>query len=93
STTRDARRPGMVVAGFALETDDVLAHAAAKLEAKGLDFIVVNDANEEGAGFGVDTNRVTILAPGRDALALPLLPKSEVADVILDHVEECLRGR
>ena len=92
-STRDARRPGTIVVGFALETDDVLAHAQGKLEAKALDLIVVNDAREEGAGFGVDTNRVTILARDRAAEALPLLPKTAVADAILDRVEERLRGR
>lgn len=92
-STRDARRPGMVVVGFALETDDVLAHALGKLAAKELDFIVVNDAREQGAGFGGDTNRVTILERGRTPEVLPLLPKTEVADAILDRVEEHLRGR
>ena len=92
-SSRDARRPGTIVVGFALETDDVLAHAQGKLEAKALDLIVVNDAREEGAGFGVDTNRVTILARDRAAEALPLLPKTAVADAILDRVEERLRGR
>lgn len=92
-STRGARRPGAVVVGFALETDDVIANAAGKLAEKGLDMIVVNDAREEGAGFGVDTNRVTILAHGAAPEALPLLPKTAVADLILDRVEELLRGR
>ena len=63
ATTRDARMKGAVVVGFALETDDVMKHAREKLAAKALDLIVVNDAREEGAGFGGDTNRVTILSP------------------------------
>jgi phosphopantothenoylcysteine decarboxylase/phosphopantothenate--cysteine ligase len=92
-STRGARRPGAVVVGFALETDDVIANAAGKLAEKGLDMIVVNDAREEGAGFGVDTNRVTILAHGAAPEALPLLPKTAVADLILDRVEALLRGR
>ena len=61
ASTRDRRRPGTIVVGFALETDDVLANARAKLSAKALDLIVVNDATEAGAGFAVDTNRVTLL--------------------------------
>lgn len=92
-STRDARRPGTVVVGFALETDDVIVHATQKLTDKDLDLIVVNDAREEGAGFGVDTNRVTLLSRGADAVALPLLPKTAVADVILDRVEALLGGR
>jgi phosphopantothenoylcysteine decarboxylase/phosphopantothenate--cysteine ligase len=92
-STRAARRPGAVIVGFALETDDVLAHANAKLAAKELDLIVVNDAREPGAGFGVDTNRVTILAPSAEPSVLPLLSKAEVADAILDRMEATLRGR
>lgn len=92
-STRESRRPGSVTVGFALETDDVLAHAQAKLEAKGLDLIVVNDAREEGAGFGTDTNRVTLLASGAEPAVLPLMSKGEVADEILDRVEALLRGR
>jgi phosphopantothenoylcysteine decarboxylase/phosphopantothenate--cysteine ligase len=91
--TRDQRKPGAVIVGFALETDDVLAHAADKLAAKGLDLIVVNDAREAGAGFGGDTNRVTFLAPNAPADALPLLSKHDVADAILDRVEQIRRGR
>lgn len=91
--TRAQRRTGSVVVGFALETDDVLANARAKLSAKALDAVVVNDAREAGAGFGVDTNRVTILfADGRSEV-LPLMAKSQVADELLDRVEAMLRGR
>jgi phosphopantothenoylcysteine decarboxylase / phosphopantothenate---cysteine ligase len=93
ASTRDARRPGAVVVGFALETDDVMTHARAKLEAKELDLIVVNDAREPGAGFGVDTNRVTLLDRAGGIQELALMPKREVADAILDRVEELLGGR
>jgi phosphopantothenoylcysteine decarboxylase / phosphopantothenate---cysteine ligase len=91
--TRDRRKEGAVIVGFALETDDVLEHARAKLAAKALDFIVLNDAREVGAGFGGDTNRVTILAPDGEAEALPLLSKAETADAILDRVQDLLHGR
>ena len=73
-----------VVIGFALETDDALANARKKLAEKHLDLIVLNELNVEGAGFGVDTNVVTLIAPHRDAVALPLMSKREVADRILD---------
>jgi phosphopantothenoylcysteine decarboxylase/phosphopantothenate--cysteine ligase len=55
--------------------------------------IVVNDATEEGAGFGVDTNRVTLLRRDGDDERLELMPKTEVADAILDRVERLLGGR
>ena len=94
ASTRPARRDGAVVVGFALETDDVIANARKKLDAKSLDMIVLNDATEPGAGFAVETNRVTILARGKDEPErLPLLSKHEVADAILDRVEALLRGR
>ncbi len=92
-TTRDARKKGAVMVGFALETDDVISHAREKLAAKALDLIVVNDARETGAGFGVDTNRVTILSPKAEPAVLPLLSKSDTADAILDRVQEILSGR
>ena len=92
-STRDVRKKGCIVVGFALETDDVLANAAKKLEAKGLDFIVANDAGEAGAGVGHDTNRVTILARGKAVEELPLMTKDAVADAILDRVESRLSGR
>jgi phosphopantothenoylcysteine decarboxylase/phosphopantothenate--cysteine ligase len=93
SSTRDARRKGALIVGFALETDDVIAHARAKLKAKALDLIVVNDAREPGAGFGTDTNRVTILSLDGESEELALMSKPEVADAILDRVEALLRGR
>ncbi len=65
--------------GFAAETGDPLPEAARKLVAKGLDLIVANDVSRADSGFAVDTNRVTLLAPGRDPEAWPLLSKREVA--------------
>lgn len=90
-STMDARAPGTIVVGFALETERLLEHARGKLAAKGLDLVVANDAREPGAGFGVDTNRVTLVARDGTADALPLMDKSEVADAILDRVV-VLRG-
>lgn len=93
-STRSARRPGAVVVGFALETDDLLANGRRKLEGKGLDMVVLNAANEPGAGFGVDTNRVTLVRrDGAEPEELPLLDKRLVADEILDRVEAMLHGR
>jgi phosphopantothenoylcysteine decarboxylase/phosphopantothenate--cysteine ligase len=93
ASTRDLRRPGAVVVGFALETQDVVANGRRKLEAKGLDLLVVNDAREPGAGFEVATNRVTFLEPDREDDELPLMSKAEVADRILDRVEALVAAK
>jgi phosphopantothenoylcysteine decarboxylase / phosphopantothenate---cysteine ligase len=85
-TTRDARRPGAVIVGFALETGDLDAKAARKLAEKELDLIVGNDATQEGAGFGTDTNVVTIYDRDGGREALPLASKAEVAHSILDRI-------
>ncbi|HJR64580.1 MAG TPA: bifunctional phosphopantothenoylcysteine decarboxylase/phosphopantothenate--cysteine ligase CoaBC [Gemmatimonadaceae bacterium] len=92
-STRDARPPRLVTVGFALETDDADASARAKLAAKGLDLIVLNNARHEGAGFAVDTNRVTLIGADGCAEKLPLMLKTELADVLLDRVEAALRAR
>jgi phosphopantothenoylcysteine decarboxylase/phosphopantothenate--cysteine ligase len=87
------RAPNMIVVGFALETQDAEAYGRSKLASKALDLVVVNNANEPGAGFEVDTNRVTLIGRDGAAKSLPLLSKTEVADVILDEVEGLLSGR
>jgi len=91
--TLPLRPPGAVIVGFALETGDALAKGAAKLKEKALNMIVVNDALEDGAGFGVDTNRVSILTPNHEPEVLPLMSKAAVADAILDRVGPLLSGR
>jgi phosphopantothenoylcysteine decarboxylase/phosphopantothenate--cysteine ligase len=82
---------GCVMVGFALEIGgDGLARAKAKLRDKGLDYIILNDALEPGAGFEVTTNRVTIIGRSGEPIELPLLSKRDVADKILDAVEQAL---
>ncbi|HEX4468528.1 MAG TPA: bifunctional phosphopantothenoylcysteine decarboxylase/phosphopantothenate--cysteine ligase CoaBC [Gemmatimonadaceae bacterium] len=93
ASTRKARRKNAVIVGFALETDDVVRSAREKLDAKALDLIVVNDAREPGAGFEVNTNRVTLIGTDGKEEMLPLLGKDDVADQILDRVEKLLRDR
>jgi phosphopantothenoylcysteine decarboxylase/phosphopantothenate--cysteine ligase len=88
--TREVRRAGSVIVGFALETTDAVENGRRKLEGKGLDLLVVNDATEPGAGFEVETNRVVLLQRGQGDEALPLMSKAEVADRILDRVETLL---
>ena len=89
-STRNYRKKGSVMVGFALETGDALAKGLAKLERKDLDLIVVNDALEPGAGFEKDTNRVALLGRDGSRRILPLQSKREVAEAILDVVEESL---
>jgi len=81
------KRPdGMIVVGFAAETNDVVGYAKSKLSKKGLDMVVANDVTKDGAGFNTDTNIATILTRGGGEVALPLMPKREMADKILDQI-------
>jgi phosphopantothenoylcysteine decarboxylase/phosphopantothenate--cysteine ligase len=84
------RRP--ILVGFAAETGS-LDRAAEKLRRKGVDYLVANDVAAEGSGFGTDTNRVAILAADGSRDELPLLPKREVAEAILDRVAAALDAR
>ncbi|MFI3259056.1 MAG: bifunctional phosphopantothenoylcysteine decarboxylase/phosphopantothenate--cysteine ligase CoaBC [Rikenellaceae bacterium] len=77
---------GRLLVGFALETDNEEANAESKLERKSFDFIVLNSLRDAGAGFGVDTNKVTLIdREGREELAL--MSKREVAERIVDKIE------
>jgi phosphopantothenoylcysteine decarboxylase/phosphopantothenate--cysteine ligase len=78
-----AARP--IIVGFAAETGS-LARAPEKAARKGVDLLVANDVAEAGSGFGTDTNRVTIIAPGADPEPWPQLSKAEVAGRLLDRV-------
>ncbi len=84
-------RPRLTV-GFAAETENLHANAQAKLAAKGLALIVANDVTASDAGFGVDTNRVTLLTPDSPPEALPLLSKAAVAAQIMQRVVKLLLG-
>jgi phosphopantothenoylcysteine decarboxylase/phosphopantothenate--cysteine ligase len=92
-STIEGRKKGAVIVGFALETGNLIANAEGKLEKKDLDLIVANDATEEGAGFGTTTNRVTLIGRNGKREELPLMAKTEVAEVLLDRIEELLDGR
>jgi phosphopantothenoylcysteine decarboxylase/phosphopantothenate--cysteine ligase len=90
ATTAKARPRTLVAVGFALETDGQLERARQKLAEKDLDLIVHNDATEPGAGFDVETNRVTLLRRDGGTLELPLMGKRQVAERILDEMEGML---
>jgi phosphopantothenoylcysteine decarboxylase / phosphopantothenate---cysteine ligase len=90
SATRKLRKAGSITVGFALETGDALAKGRSKLGRKDLDFIVVNDALEPGAGFEHDTNRVAVIGRHGTPQILPLQSKRAVAEAILDAVERSL---
>jgi len=72
--------------GFAAESEDIVANAKKKLKSKQLDIIVANDITDRKSGFGVDTNKVTLIDKKGKVEKLPLLSKREVADKILDRV-------
>jgi len=72
--------------GFAAESSKLVENAKQKLQQKGLDLIVANDITASDSGFGADNNRVTIIDREGKIDSLPLLPKREVADRILDRV-------
>lgn len=77
------RRPGQVICGFSMETQNMLENSQAKLVKKKVDMICANNLKVAGAGFGVDTNVITLITP-QGAEELPLLSKEEAANRILD---------
>lgn len=83
---------GMIRVGFAAETRDVASHARKKLADKGLDLIVANDVTDPEAGFEKATNRVVLIGREGPDEALPVLPKTQVADIILDRVVALRQG-
>nr|MCU0410233.1 phosphopantothenoylcysteine decarboxylase [Bacteroidales bacterium] len=80
------KRAGQFLAGFALETDDELPNAISKLKRKNLDIIILNSLKDEGAGFGHDTNRVTIIDHNNNIDKFELKTKGEVASDILQKI-------
>ena len=72
--------------GFALETHDEEAHALGKMQSKGLDMIVLNSLQDAGAGFGTDTNKVSIYHASGSKRDVPLQDKASVAKVIIDEI-------
>jgi len=85
------RRPGQVIAGFAAETGDLLAHGRAKLAAKGPDLLVVNRVGP-GLAFGTEDNEAVVLGADGSATAVPRGPKDVLADVVWDLVRSRMGG-
>ncbi|MBO6305962.1 MAG: bifunctional phosphopantothenoylcysteine decarboxylase/phosphopantothenate--cysteine ligase CoaBC [Paludibacteraceae bacterium] len=83
-TLGESKHEGQKLIGFALETENEKENALAKMERKHLDAIVLNSLREQGAGFGVDTNRVTILKNSGNSVELPLQSKSAIAEGIIE---------
>lgn len=81
------KREGQFLCGFSMETENMIENSRKKLEKKNLDLIVANNLKEQGAGFGTDTNIVTLLARN-DTIQLPIMGKDEVADQLLTYIME-----
>ena len=82
----ESKKPNQTLIGFALETQNEKTNALAKLERKHMDAIVLNSLRNEGAGFGTNTNRVTILSANGNSIELPLQSKADIAAEILNFL-------
>jgi phosphopantothenoylcysteine decarboxylase / phosphopantothenate---cysteine ligase len=87
------KKPDQILIGFALETSDELENARSKLKNKNLDFIVLNSLNDAGAGFAVDTNKITILDKNNKMQAFELKSKREVAADIVNEVVSLMQEK
>jgi phosphopantothenoylcysteine decarboxylase/phosphopantothenate--cysteine ligase len=92
ATLGERKQPHQLLVGFAAETEHVREHAATKLAAKRVDLMVANDVSASDAGFEVDTNRAVLLYSTGSAEEIPLMPKPDLADLILDRIVESLKG-
>jgi phosphopantothenoylcysteine decarboxylase/phosphopantothenate--cysteine ligase len=86
ATLGKGKKSGQTLVGFALETNDETTHALQKLEKKNFDFIVLNSMRDAGAGFGYDTNRITILRRDGTQTVFPLKSKTAVAQDIVEEI-------
>ena len=80
------KKKGQIFLGFALESENEILHGREKLKSKNLDYIVVNSVKEEGAGFGLSTNAVTLLDINGGEIRFPLSSKTKIADEILQKI-------
>ena len=86
-----SKRPNQILGGFALETEQEESNAIKKLKNKNLDFIVLNSLKDEGAGFGYETNKITLYFSNGKKRTFGLKMKSAVASDILDSVEDLIK--
>ncbi len=86
------KNKGQLLIGFALETEDELSNAQKKLQQKNLDMIVLNSLNDIGAGFGTDTNKITLLTQTGEPQIFPLKTKKAVAEDILSAIKHLMEG-
>jgi phosphopantothenoylcysteine decarboxylase/phosphopantothenate--cysteine ligase len=87
------RKNHQILVGFAAETNNVEEYAVGKLERKNLDYIVANNVTMDGAGFGTDTNIVTIYRKDGSNLSLPIMSKKEVAVSLLEEIASNFEGK
>ena len=85
------KKSSQILAGFALETNNEMKNAREKLLRKNLDLIVLNSLKEEGAGFGYDTNKITIIDRNNNIDKFELKSKEEAARDILDKIVSMIR--
>ncbi|MDD3742588.1 MAG: bifunctional phosphopantothenoylcysteine decarboxylase/phosphopantothenate--cysteine ligase CoaBC [Lentimicrobiaceae bacterium] len=85
------KQPNQFLVGFALETDNEIEHARQKMNNKNLDMIVLNSLNDEGAGFGFDTNKVSIIHKNNEKTETGLLNKAQIAAIIINQVIEKIK--
>ncbi|MDE6074173.1 MAG: phosphopantothenoylcysteine decarboxylase, partial [Muribaculaceae bacterium] len=85
------KQPGQFLVGFALETDSEQSNAREKMHRKNLDMIVLNSLRDKGAGFGTDTNKVTIFTGEGMSVTYDLKSKPQVASDIFDSIVRCLK--
>ncbi len=86
ATLGKTKKKGQTLVGFALETNNEKANALKKLKVKNADMIVLNSLRDEGAGFGHDTNKVTLIKANGKSVSLPLLSKKETAEEIVNQI-------
>jgi phosphopantothenoylcysteine decarboxylase / phosphopantothenate---cysteine ligase len=86
-------KKNIILVGFAMETEDLLANAQEKLKKKNMDLIIANSLREEGAGFQTDTNKITIIDREGEVQSLPLMTKIEAAEKILEKIAGLLKKK
>lgn len=91
-TLGEKKYNGQLLVGFALETNNEKANALKKLSTKNADMIILNSLNDEGAGFGHDTNKITIFEKGGNEISYDRKPKQQVAKDIVDRIVNMLHG-